>query len=112
MAEPTASARARVVLVAADFKYEPPHRRAEFAALPGKLPVVFWGTDGVAKDVIRIREFVEAGAAPAAFAMFIDEGRRFRQRPPHPGTAWHDWGPRPARRLITLGPLGTLAPLT
>ena len=31
------------VLVAAEFKYEPSHGRAEFAALPGKLPVVFWG---------------------------------------------------------------------
>lgn len=82
---------ARVVLAAAEFKYEPSHRRAEFAALPGKLPVVFWGTDGVAKDVIRVREFVEAGAARTAFAMFIDEGRHFRRRPPHPGSAWHDW---------------------
>jgi hypothetical protein len=31
------------VLVAAEFKYEPSHRRAEFFALPGKLAVVFWG---------------------------------------------------------------------
>ena len=83
----------RVVLVAAEFKYEPSHHRAEFAALPGKLPVVFWGTDGVAKDVIRIQEFVETGVAHAAFAIFIDEGRRFRHRPPHPGTAWHDGPP-------------------
>jgi hypothetical protein len=30
------------VLVAAEFKYEPSHQRAEFVALPGKLPVVFW----------------------------------------------------------------------
>lgn len=62
-------------LVAAEFKYEPSHRRAEFVAMPGKLPVVFWGPDGVAKDVIRIREFVEAGVALAGFAVFIDEGR-------------------------------------
>jgi hypothetical protein len=78
-------------LVAAEFKYEPSHRRAEFVALPGKLPVVFWGLDGVAKDVIRIREFVEAGVVRAGFAVFIDEGRYFRHRPPHPGTAWRDW---------------------
>jgi hypothetical protein len=81
----------QVVLVAAEFKYEPSHRRAEFAALPGKLPVVFWDANGVAKDVVRIQEFVEAGAAQAAFAIFIDEGRHFRHRPAHPGTAWHDW---------------------
>jgi hypothetical protein len=84
---------AGVVLVAAEFKYEPSHRRAEFAALPGKLPMVFWGNDGVAKDVIRIREFVEAGAAATAFAMFLDEGRHFRHRAPHLGTAWYDWRP-------------------
>jgi hypothetical protein len=81
------------VLVAAEFKYEPSHRRAEFLALPGKLPVVFWGLDGVAKDVARIREFVEAGSARAAFAVFVDEGRYFRHRPAPPGTAWRDWDP-------------------
>lgn len=81
------------VLVAAEFKYEPSHLRTEFVALPGKLPVVFWGSDGVAKDVARIREFVEAGVARAGFAVFIDEGRYFRHRPPHPGAAWRDWDP-------------------
>lgn len=60
------------VLVAAEFKYEPSHLRPEFRSQPGKLPVVFWGADGVAKDVARIRQFVEAGAARAAFAMFLD----------------------------------------
>lgn len=44
------------VLVAAEFKYEPSHDRIEFRAMPGKLPVVFWGMEGVAKDVVRIRE--------------------------------------------------------
>ena len=76
-------------LVAAEFKYEPSHRRAE--VLRGKLPVVFWGDDGVAKDIRRIREFVELGVARAAYAVFIDEGGYFRHRPPHPGAAWHDW---------------------
>jgi hypothetical protein len=79
------------VLVAAEFKYEPSHLRLEFQGQPGKLPVVFWGADGVAKDVARIRQFVEAGAASAAFALFLDEGRYFRARPPHPGSAWRDW---------------------
>jgi hypothetical protein len=32
------------VLVAAEFKYEPSHHRAE--VLPGKLPVVVWGLEG------------------------------------------------------------------
>jgi hypothetical protein len=79
------------VLVAAEFKYEPSHLRPEFRSQPGKLPVVFWGADGVAKDVARIQQFVEAGAARAAFAMFIDEGRYFRARTPHLGSAWKDW---------------------
>jgi hypothetical protein len=79
------------VLVAAEFKYEPSHRRAELRALPGKLPVVFWGVDGVAKDIARIQRFVEAGAARMAFAIFIDEGRYFRHRPAHPRATWLDW---------------------
>jgi hypothetical protein len=79
------------VLVAAEFKYEPSHLRPEFRCQPGKLPVVFWGADGVAKDVARIRQFVEADVTRAAFAMFLDEGRHFRARAPHPGSAWQDW---------------------
>jgi hypothetical protein len=60
----------KAVLVAVEFKYEPSHRRGDL--LPAKLPVVFWGDDGVAKDIKRIREFVEQGAARVAFAVFID----------------------------------------
>ena len=87
------------VLVAAEFKYEPSHHRLEFRAMPGKLPVVFWGMEGVAKDVARIRDFVQAGKARAAFAVFIDEGRHFRHRPAHPGAEWRDWDPsRPNSR--------------
>jgi hypothetical protein len=78
-------------MVAAEFKYEPAHRRTEIMAMPGKLPVVLWGAEGVAKDVDRIRAFVEAGAASAAFAVFIDEGRHYRHRPAHPGSRWVDW---------------------
>jgi hypothetical protein len=79
------------VLVAAEFKYEPSHRRPEFRSQPGKLPVVSWGAEGVAKDVARIRQFVEAGVTRAAFAMFLDEGRHFHTRTPHLGSAWRDW---------------------
>ena len=84
---------AKEALVAAEFKYEPSHLRAEFVALPGKLPVVFWGLDGVGKDVARIHEFVEAGAARVGFVVFIDEERYFRHRPAYPGTIWRDWNP-------------------
>jgi hypothetical protein len=81
----------QAVLMAIEFKYEPSHRRTEL--LPGKLPVVFWGNDGVAKDVQRNREFVEQGVARAAYAVFIDEGGYFRHRSAHPGSAWQDWPP-------------------
>jgi hypothetical protein len=82
------------VLVAAEFKYEPSHSRPEFHALPtNKFPIVDWGNEGVAKDISRIREFVELGGARIAFAVFIDEGRYFRHRPAHPGSEWHDWIP-------------------
>jgi hypothetical protein len=91
----------QVVLLAAEFKYEPSHQRAE--VLPGKLPVVFWGDDGVAKDVQRIREFVELGVARAAYAVFIDEGGYFRQRSAHPGSAWHDLPPsRPGGHKVSV----------
>lgn len=80
----------KTVLVAAEFKYEPSHRRTEFLAQPGKLPVVFWGDDGVARDISRIREFVEQGGVRSAFAAFIDEARHFRHRPPHANSTWRD----------------------
>ena len=79
-----------VVEVAAEFKYEPSHRRPDI--LPNKLPVVFWGAEGVAKDVLRAREYVERGKARVAYAIFIDEGGYFRHREPHPGSVWKDWG--------------------
>ena len=79
------------VLVAVEFKYEPSHRRAEI--LPGKPPVVAWGGEGVAGDIVRIREFAEQGAARTAVAVFVDEGRCFRHRPAYPGSAWRDWEP-------------------
>jgi hypothetical protein len=80
------------VLVAAEFKYEPSHRRPEFLILPAnKFPIVDWGNEGVAKDIARLREFVELGGARTAFAVFVDEGRYFRHRPPHPGSEWWDW---------------------
>jgi hypothetical protein len=83
----------KAILVAAEFKYEPSHHRADFVAVPGKLPVVFWDDDGVAKDVARIQAFVEQGGVGTAFAVFVDEGRYYRHRPPHPWTAWRDWAP-------------------
>jgi hypothetical protein len=77
------------VLLAAEFKYEPAHQRTDI--LPGKFPVVFWGNDGVGKDVQRVHAYVTSGKCPVAYAIFIDEGRAFRRRAPHPGSTWLDW---------------------
>ena len=77
------------VEVAVEFKYEPSHERSEYPK--GKFPVVFWGSDGVGKDVKRIREFVENGKCKVAYSFFIDEGGYFRHREPHTASEWRDW---------------------
>ena len=79
------------VAVAAEFKYEPWHGRGNRDILPSKFPVVEWGIAGVAKDIDRIRNFVEQGAAQAAFSLFIDEGGYFSHREPHSGSRWERW---------------------
>lgn len=77
------------VEVAAEFKYEPSHKRTDIWR--NKFPVVFWDDEGVGKDVKRVREFVEKRTARVAYAIFIDEGGAFRGREPHPGCRWVDW---------------------
>lgn len=77
------------VLVAAEFKYEPSHSRKDISL--GKFPVVSWGSIGVAKDVLRVQEYVQLGVAKRAHSFFIDEGGSFRHRPPHPGSRWIRW---------------------
>ena len=61
------------VLLAAEFKYEPAHRRLDL--LLHKFPVIGWGD--ALKDISRIREFVTAGKVPVAYAVLVDEGRYF-----------------------------------
>jgi len=83
------------VALALEFKYEPDHRRGhgdEREIWPTKLSpsVVFWGAEGVLKDMERIKRWVNDGRAEAAFAIFIDEGGLFRSREPHPGAQWFD----------------------
>jgi hypothetical protein len=77
------------VALAVEFKYEPSHSRPDL--LQAKLPVVFWGSDGVAKDIARIREYVQIKKARTAIAIFIDEGGYFVKRDPHPGSHWRKW---------------------
>ena len=85
------------VEVAAEFKYEPAHiRRAdrEGDIWHSKLnpSVVFWTGEGsVARDVCRVREYVEQRNVKTAHSVFIDEGGHFRHREPHPGSEWEDW---------------------
>lgn len=81
----------KTVLVAAEFKYEPAHRRPEFLAMPGKIPVVFWDKQGVGEDISKAATYKLQGSAQAAFSIFIDEGGHFRHRTPHPGSSWVDW---------------------
>jgi len=75
--------------LALELSYEPAHHRRDVPA--SSLPAVFWG-EGIAADVDRAREFVQRGTALAAWSLFVDEGGYFRQRPPPPGSSWHDWG--------------------
>ena len=76
------------IRVAIEFKYEPAHEREGVDISTGKFPVVCWGSDGVSKDIARIREFIAMGKAMAAYAVFIDEGGAFAHRPAHPGSQW------------------------
>jgi len=78
------------VELAIEFKYEPCHRRTDL--LKQKLPVVIWGTEGVRKDVERVRQYVGSGKAQTARSYFIDEGGFFARRPPHAGSVWIPWG--------------------
>lgn len=77
--------------VAAEFKYEPSHLRRDIWPTKLNPSVVFWGNDGVKKDVERVQEFVERRKAKIAYSIFIDENGLFRHRLPHPGTIWVDW---------------------
>lgn len=88
-----ASNKNDLVEVAVEFKYEPSHERSDVDIWHTKLTpsVVFWGSDGVAKDVERVQEFVAKGKARVAFAVFIDEDGYFSHRPPHLGSKWIHW---------------------
>jgi hypothetical protein len=78
-----------VVELAVEFKYEPSHKRLEL--LQSKFPVVFWGADGVGKDVARVQQYVQLQKAKVAIAVFIDEDGYFTNRTPHPGSEWRKW---------------------
>ena len=64
------------VLLAAEFKYEPCHRRPDL--LKPTLPVTIWAD--IVKDTLRAHRFVEEGRAKVAYAVCIDEGNYLAQR--------------------------------
>jgi hypothetical protein len=80
------------IKVAIELKYEPSHIRPDIQRR--KLPVVFWGSEGVAHDIERARRFVAEGKAEVAYAVFVDEGSHFRHREAHAGSRWIDWKAR------------------
>jgi len=78
--------------IAAEFKYEPNHKRIEdFSVNKLKNDVVFWDKQGVGEDVQRVKKFSEERKAKTACSIFIDEGKRFRKREAFNGSQWHDW---------------------
>lgn len=99
------------VELAIEFKYEPDHQRGVGGnrnIWPSKLnpSVVFWGKEGVGKDVERARQYVDQKSAKAAMTVFVDEGRLFRHRQPHPNTKWFDWncdGKKPRKISLLIG---------
>jgi hypothetical protein len=92
---------ADTVLLAAEFKYEPAHERQDI--WPTRFPIVFWGSEGVGKDVQRVQAYVTSGKCPVAYAIFIDEGGAFRRRLPYPGSTWIDWDlPTPAHPRVAV----------
>lgn len=80
-----------VPLVAVECKYEPARSRPDFAASRLEQAVVFWDRAGVLEDVRRAVRVVAAGDVAVAYAVFLDEGGRFRQREPPPISRWLDW---------------------
>lgn len=77
-------------LVAAEFKFEPSHRRGDIDQR--KFPVTDW--DGVCRDIERIRRWVREGLVGDGLAIFVDESGSVRhRRPAETDCQWVDWGP-------------------
>lgn len=86
------------VEVAAEFKYEPSHKRkvSDGGDIPeGKFPVVSWrGKNSVLESVQRVKDYVRSGRAKTARSILIDEGGyhyRLRGQETPPGCVWIEW---------------------
>lgn len=99
------------VELAAEFKYEPDHQRGvgkNKNIWPSKLSpsIVFWGKEGVEKDVERAKQYVDQKRAIVAITILVDEGGFFRHREPHQHTKWVDWkcgGKNPRKVSLLVG---------
>jgi hypothetical protein len=69
-------ATSKEVLLTAEFKYEPCHRRQDL--LKTKLPLTVW-TD-IVHDTKRAQQFVQDGRTKVAYAVCIDEGNYLAKR--------------------------------
>ncbi len=85
------------IIVVAEFKYEPDHKRKEdFSENKLRNSVVSWSA--VCDDVKRAKCFAE-NKVKFAFSVFIDEGGKFRKenvkglkRKEIKDASWEDWG--------------------
>jgi hypothetical protein len=78
---------AKMVLLAAEFKFEPDHQRHDIPE--GKFPVCTW--KDIAKDCLRANEFVAQGKTQVAYAILVDEGGYFKERTLSMGQTWSRW---------------------
>lgn len=79
------------VVTIIECKYEPARHRRDFVSGRLDQPVVFWDHDGVLEDIRRVTKAVAGGEAAMAYALFVDEGGRFRHRESPPTSRWLDW---------------------
>jgi hypothetical protein len=75
------------VLLAAEFTYEPDHKRVDYPV--GRFPLCPWGD--IEKDWSKVKRFVRHGKAQVAYAVLVDEGGYFRTRVAPGGVVWLRW---------------------
>jgi len=94
------------VELAIEFKYEPDHQRRDIWSSKLSPSVVFWGKEGVKKDVEKAKQYVDQKKAKLAITIFVDEGGLFRHRKQYPNTKWVDWnsgGKNPRKISLLIG---------
>ncbi len=87
-----------IILVAAEFKYEPDHKRKDITQ--GKLnpKVVPWGDKekySVIQDIYRIKKLVDQDYVITDYVIFIDEGGHHTSHEEPEDCIWVKWGMSP-----------------